>query len=192
MEANKSIENAISGKCQLCCKRLSLTEMDHHLCLEQREYLKCTYCLMTFNATKSFLNHIGVHQAALKIDRKYKFFKCQKCPVVYVMKVLLDCHKMSHIMGYDTVDGFPIDNNSDSLITIKLEELDKSENFENINEPIVLISESAPLKPSTSSSNLCAFMPDPDPEPATAPSNSNIDLKNVFLKCKKFFRLTLL
>lgn len=110
-----------TGKCQLCYKTLGYNEIDRHLCIVHKPNILCNYCSMTFETTNGLLNHIGVHSAALKIDRKRKSYECQQCSIAYVMRILLDCHKMAHILGH-AIDDTSIDKHIESVIIIKPDE----------------------------------------------------------------------
>lgn len=89
---------------------------------------------MKFKTLHGLLNHIGAHAAALKIDRKQKSYECQRCSTAYVMRILLDCHKMAHILGHD-IDDTPIDKQIESLIIIKPDQTHRSQDDGNVIAP---------------------------------------------------------
>lgn len=122
-----TIEQSTCRKCLLCYKQLDDHEMDKHLCLEHRKYIQCTYCLMAFLTTNDLLNHIAVHGVVLATDRKQKFYECEKCSITYSMKILLECHRMAHVMGNDPT-GIPTNKKFESLAIIKTRKTNKPKN----------------------------------------------------------------
>lgn len=78
--------------------------------------------------------------------------------MVYVTKILLDCHKMAHTYADDIAN----------LLTVKLEECDGPGNFGNIINP---------NSASSTANNPCV----------PGPTNSHIGLGNAFPKCKEHF-----
>lgn len=169
LKVKKGFKQSTYKKCILCYKQLINDEMDQHLCLEHRKFIQCPYCLMAFINTNDLLNHLIVHKAVLEDDRKKKFYKCEKCSITYSMKILLECHRMAHVMGNDA-NGIPIDHNFENLAIIKPKESNESENSRNTIVP---------------SSTRTGFLS--APSPALAYDNLVSNLKNVLQKCEKLF-----
>lgn len=162
----KTFVQSLSEKCRLCYKQLNGQEMDQHLCIEHRKFIQCPYCLMAFITTKDLLNHISVHQLPLATDRKRKFYKCEKCSITYTMQILLECHRMAHVMGHDATGlGIPFDPIFENLAIIKPQEMNQSQNKKKIIVPNRTHTISTPA--------------------ALAYDNLVSNLKNVMQKCKK-------
>lgn len=82
--------------CKLCKKNVLLAQ---HLCSIYQKSLLCKYCNSRFSTTDSFLKHLSEpdHAAKIKQDRKNKiFYRCNQCKLAYPMRVLLQCHQISH------------------------------------------------------------------------------------------------
>lgn len=172
LEKAKTLKQSTCEKCRLCYKQLNNQEIDQHLCIEYRKFIQCPYCLKAFVTTKDLLKHIGVHKVPLAADRKSKFYKCQKCFITYSMQVLLDCHRMCHIKGYDS-HGIPFDPIFEKLAIIMREELNQSENVKQIIAPNRIHSVAAPTA-------------------SLAYENLVSNLKNVMQKCELFLSFIIL
>lgn len=167
-EVQKTFAQTAYKKCVLCYKELVIPGMDQHLCLEHRKFIQCPYCLKAFITTNDLLNHMSVHKAALATDRKHKFYKCENCSITYSMKILLECHRMAHVMGNDA-NGIPTDHYFENLAIINPGKSNKSKNSGNIIVP---------------SSSRSGFVSDPYPAAALAYDNLVSNLKSVLQKCE--------
>lgn len=115
--------------CELCCKHLSKNELSQHLCLEKQKYITCPYCWKTFKSIADFLLHMKIHDEAVKADLGSVFYKCDQCPVVYTIPILLECHKKSH----DNEEGMPM---SEFEVIVEIDDNDESDEGDLTFEPI--------------------------------------------------------
>lgn len=86
----KVIEKPV-GKCSVCSKHLTKTDLDTHLCRPDDKSIDCEYCSERFSSIQTLLAHVESNHP----DRK--FFKCSVCSRLFSMKLLFDFHRASHV-----------------------------------------------------------------------------------------------
>lgn len=116
--------------CDLCKVDFEQVHAEQHLCLDQ-DSIECAFCpnKKSFKSTKSFLNHMNNHGAAINEARKKKLFKCDKCTLAYPMEVLLECHKKSH--SNCITENIIVNGELDESIEIKMETMEDQMEYDN-------------------------------------------------------------
>lgn len=81
---------ARDNKCRICDEKLTLNELNDHICDEYSSMIHCEYCNDSFNVTVKLQQHLESEHD----DRK--MYKCRKCPRFFGMKLFRDSHGKRH------------------------------------------------------------------------------------------------
>lgn len=79
-----------SHLCPICRTEQDRTNMNTHLCSGKND-VQCEYCSKGFKSTNKLLKHLDkVHRT------NRRFYRCDKCPMLFPMIWLKDCHQNTH------------------------------------------------------------------------------------------------
>lgn len=81
-----------TNKCAICRMRLTLNELNSHLC-DNIKSIRCEYCQDKFTATSKLLDHLN------KSHEQRKFYNCDGCPKYFPMIALKEYHMKAN--GHD-------------------------------------------------------------------------------------------
>lgn len=77
-------------KCIVCSENIDPNKNEYHVCV-QGKTMRCEYCVEVFSSTPQLLYHLNVAHIRDKSN-----YACDRCPKIFGMKLLLDCHRLSH------------------------------------------------------------------------------------------------
>lgn len=87
-----SHDEKINRQCLICKTRLTITQLNTHICSSQEinvDELSCEYCEKNCSSMASLLQHLDEHDDA-------KMYKCVECNRYFPLKLIRDFHQATH------------------------------------------------------------------------------------------------